>query len=147
MKKKEKWIYKQLDQWYFFHGKHWRLEQDPSHVLLHSPSQHSHTTPSVLNIFEYPIHTHISIPKFYSINQIQVHIYNSNSKRNLLLRARARENLLCWCWSCIMGLDSTACVYWEVPIIITESKTKILKRLEVTILFYLNKNVTILLQL
>ena len=39
-----------------FHGEHWRLEQDIFHVLVHSPptpSQHLHTIPRVVKIFQY----------------------------------------------------------------------------------------------
>ena len=89
-----------MHQWYF-HGRHWSLGQDPSHVLLHSPpspSQHLHTTPSVLNTFEYPANK----PK---------HIPWSELWLRERERGRKRETGLLWNDA---GLASMALGYWKM---------------------------------
>ena len=89
-----------MHQWYF-HGRHWSLGQDPSHVVLHSPpspSQHLHTTPSVLNTFEYPANK----PK---------HIPWSELWLRERERGRKRETGLLWNDA---GLASMALGYWKM---------------------------------
>lgn len=76
-----------------FHGEHWRLEQDIFHVLVHSPptpSQHLHTIPRVVKIFQYPV------------NYSQIYIYpiklihtNHCPPLPLMRQKRVWESLLC----------------------------------------------------
>jgi hypothetical protein len=59
-----------------FQGKHWSLEQDFVHVLVHSPfspSQHLQTSPSVEKKFEDPVIAHTKLRlAFTSYQQISV---------------------------------------------------------------------------
>lgn len=106
---------------YIFHGRHWRLWQEPVQVVAHSApvsSQHLQTTPSVEKILEYSANCMVKVSK----RKINRSIKNHHWERALSVNSYIY--LLCF-WDKSVLASDVICFWDAETVTISNSRSRV----------------------